>query len=83
MTDRKSALVRAAALVLVGVVVASACGALGWWQWQRAHDRATVAQPEPAVPIELRYGRDRAPAPSRDCLGEEPVGYPGAIPLPD
>ena len=38
---------------------------------------------EPAIPIDLRYGRDRTPAPSRECLGEDAVGYPGAIPLAD
>lgn len=25
----------------------------------------------PPVPLELRYGRDRAPAPSRECINEE------------
>ena len=44
--------------------------------------------PEPPVPVELRYGRDRLPAPSagcvaQDCLAEEALGYPDARPLAD
>ncbi len=27
------------------------CGLLGWWQWSRAHERASVLAFEPAVPI--------------------------------
>jgi hypothetical protein len=36
---------------------------------------------EPHVPIHLRYGHDRMPAPSSSCLTEETVGYPDARPL--
>lgn len=35
----------------------------------------------PPLPIRLRYGQDRSPAPSRECLPEHALGYPDAIPL--
>jgi hypothetical protein len=38
---------------------------------------------EPQVPILLRYGQDRMPAPSPDCLAEEAQGHPDAWPLGD
>ncbi|HJV58498.1 MAG TPA: hypothetical protein VJ971_21105 [Methylomirabilota bacterium] len=36
---------------------------------------------EPPLPIRLRYGQDRSPAPSRECLPEDVLGYPDAVPL--
>jgi hypothetical protein len=38
---------------------------------------------EPPLPINLRYGHDRTPAPTRDCFAEEALGFPGARPLDD
>jgi hypothetical protein len=38
---------------------------------------------EPPLPINLRYGHDRTPAPSRDCFAEDALGFPGARPLED
>ena len=35
----------------------------------------------PPLPIRLRYGQDRSPAPSRECLPDDALGYPDAIPL--
>ncbi len=31
---------------------------------------------EPLVPVQLRYGHDRSPAPSLECLAEESLGCP-------
>lgn len=36
---------------------------------------------EPPLPIRLRYGQDGSPAPSRECLPEDVLGYPDAVPL--
>jgi hypothetical protein len=38
---------------------------------------------EPAIPIELRFGRERAPAPSRECMAEENAACPNFHPLAD
>ena len=38
---------------------------------------------EPHVPICLRYGLDRVPDPTRECLAEEISGFPDARPLAD
>lgn len=38
---------------------------------------------EPQIPIPLRYGQDRMPAPSPECFPEEVVGHPDARPLAD
>jgi len=32
-------------------VAAAACGALGWWQWERAHEQAVTVDAAPAVPL--------------------------------
>ncbi len=45
---------RAAAIVGIGVLglaIATACGALGWWQWTRSHVKAEIVAPDPVVPI--------------------------------
>lgn len=47
-TVRWPALAGAVAFMVAAVAV---CGALGWWQWQRAQDQATTVTPEPAVPL--------------------------------
>jgi len=36
---------------LVALVAIVVCGALGWWQWTRAQDKAVTVAPEPSVPI--------------------------------
>jgi hypothetical protein len=41
------------------------------------------AVPEPAIPTHLRYGHDQPVAASRISIAEEPMGVPGAQPLPD
>ncbi|HKW95623.1 MAG TPA: hypothetical protein VJX92_27290 [Methylomirabilota bacterium] len=33
---------------------------------------------EPQVPAVLRYGQERLPSCSGECLAEEALGYPGA-----
>ena len=46
-------------------------------QHPEAYGETEVA--EPPLPIRLRYGQDRPPAPSRECLPEDAVGHPDAI----
>ena len=41
------------------------------------------AVPEPAIPTHLRYGNDQPVAASRISIAEEPMGVPGAQPLPE
>lgn len=36
---------------LVALLAVVVCGALGWWQWTRAQERAVMVAPEPSVPI--------------------------------
>lgn len=36
---------------VLGTVAAVFCGALGWWQWERAQSQGQVIEPGPAVPI--------------------------------
>ena len=48
-------------------------------QHPEAYGELEVA--EPHVPVSLRYGFDRSPEPSRECLIEELVGFPDALPL--
>lgn len=45
---RWPAVAGAVAFMLAAVAV---CGALGWWQWQRAQEQATTVTTEPAVPL--------------------------------
>ncbi|WP_062200821.1 SURF1 family protein [Demequina salsinemoris] len=45
---RWGALTSATALMLVAV---AATGALGWWQWTRAHETGRTVVPDPAVPL--------------------------------
>lgn len=42
---------RVLAAVMIALVAAGACGALGWWQWTRAQTTGRTVQPEPAVPL--------------------------------
>ena len=35
-----------------------------------------IEVPEPLVPVQLRYGHDRSPVPSLECLVEDSLGYP-------
>ena len=46
-------------------------------QHPEAYGEIEVA--EPPLPIRLRYGQDRSPAPSRECFHAS--GYPAVIPL--
>jgi len=39
------------AAVLLAVVAAGVCGALGWWQWERAQSQGQIIVPGPPVPI--------------------------------
>ena len=39
------------AAVVLALIVAVVCGALGAWQWERARTQGTVAASGPAVPI--------------------------------
>jgi len=48
-------------------------------QHPEAYGDVEVAEPE--VPAVLRYGQDRLPSQSGECLAEEILGYPGAAPL--
>ncbi len=45
---RWGALSAAAALMIVAVAIT---GALGWWQWTRAHETGRTVVPDPAVPL--------------------------------
>jgi len=36
---------------LVALLAVIVCGALGWWQWTRAQEKAVTVAPEPSVPI--------------------------------
>jgi hypothetical protein len=48
-------------------------------QHPEAYGEAEV--PEPPIPMELRYGQDRAPESSAESLPEERGGYLDAVPL--
>jgi cytochrome oxidase assembly protein ShyY1 len=45
---RWPAVMAALAFMLAAVAV---CGALGWWQWQRAQEQASTVDPEPVAPL--------------------------------
>jgi len=40
-----------AGVVAFAVAAVAICGALGWWQWTRAHSQAVAVVPEPMVPL--------------------------------
>jgi hypothetical protein len=52
--------------------------------FRRQHPEAygEIEVSEPLVPVHLRYGHDRSPAPLLECLAEERLGYPDSRALP-
>ena len=40
-----------AGVAAFAVFAVAVCGALGWWQWTRAHSQAVAVAPDPVVPL--------------------------------